>query len=159
MHPELAVAVGRNFESRHSHALDTGFVGFDKNGVGLGDDAQHLERQRRHQVALRLHDHRNAADDAVAFGADREQSAPRRRLLENGNVPEQSRKTQQKRPRIAAQCGEPGQRQLQFRLRDEFRQTGFTENRRRLTQDVGEHLIVARQCPQFRAAFFIEIAE
>ena len=49
------------------------------NGADAGHDPQHFQRQRRHEFALRHHDHRHAPHDAVALGADGEQARARRR--------------------------------------------------------------------------------
>ena len=68
--PELPVAVGRYFEAGHGDRPDAGVVDPHQYGAGTGDHAQHFHRQRRHQSALRLHDHRHAADNSVAFRID-----------------------------------------------------------------------------------------
>ena len=51
MDPELAGAVGRDFEAGHRDALHAGGVGADQDGAGIGDHAQHVERQRRRDDA------------------------------------------------------------------------------------------------------------
>ena len=54
---------------------------------------KHLECQRRHGLALRLHDHRHAPHDAVALGLDREQAAPGGGMLQHRHVAQQARET------------------------------------------------------------------
>ncbi len=87
MDPELAVAVGRYFDRRNSHAGDTGGVGFDTDRAGAGDDAQRFECSAPgHQVSVRLHHHRHAPHDAVCFRLDGQHAAARSGQFEGRNV-------------------------------------------------------------------------
>jgi hypothetical protein len=70
MHPELAIAIGRHFQTRDRNRLDAGFIDANQDRARAGNDAQHLQAQGRDQAALRRHDDRHAPDDAVAFGID-----------------------------------------------------------------------------------------
>ena len=55
------------------------------------DDPQDLEAERGHDVALGAHDHRHAADQAVALGLDREQATAGRDLLDDRHVAQAGR--------------------------------------------------------------------
>ena len=55
-----------------------------------------------------MHDHRHAADNAVALGLDGEQAAPGRRLLQHGHVAQQPRKLEHERLRLLAEHRKPG---------------------------------------------------
>ena len=161
MHPELAVAVGRQFKAGHRDRAHAGFVGANQDGAGAGDDAQHFQGQRRHQGILRVHDHRDAADDAVALGLDREQPAPGGRLLDRRNVAQQSGKRHQERARIGAEDGETGlQRRFGFAARRGRRRTGLADHDAAgLFDGVGQDLVVARQRRELVAGRRIEAAE
>ena len=77
MNPELAVAVGRQFEAGHRDALDAGLVRPDQDGARRRSTTRSISSVSDGTiVALRLHDHRHAPHDAVALGADAEQPAP-----------------------------------------------------------------------------------
>ena len=99
-------------------ALDAGLVGLDQDGARAGGDAQHLEGQRRHGLALRQHDHRHAPHDAVAFGLDREQAAPGGGLLQHRHVAQQAREIEHEGLRLLAEHREPGDRQRLVERRD-----------------------------------------
>ena len=115
MNPELAVAVGRNLEARHGHALTPGVIGSDEQRAGAGHHPQHFQGQRRHDRALRLHDHRHAAHDAVAFDADGEQAAPAAGLLKDRHVAQQAGVIQKIGPRIVAHGRNPHRTALAHR--------------------------------------------
>ncbi len=159
MNPELAVAIGRNLETLDADALDAGLIGFDENRVGAGRDPQHFEAQRRHGRALGQHHHRHAADNAIAFGPDREQAPPRSRGFEKWNIPEQTRPLQHERLRLLAEHGEARQRQRLVEFRLDLRKSGFAEHHARTPHGVGEDLIVARQRPQPASGFLVEVAK
>ncbi len=72
----------------------------------LGHHPQHLEGQRRHDVALRHHHHRHAPHDAVALGANAEQAAPGGGFFQHRDVSQQTREIEQERLRIAAERGD-----------------------------------------------------
>ena len=103
VNPELAVMVGRNLDALEAEALDAGLFGLDQDGAGAGGDAQHLECQRGHGLALRLHDHRHPPHDAVAFGPDREQAAPGGGMLQHRHVAQQAGKIEHEALRLLAQ--------------------------------------------------------
>ena len=161
MHPELAVAVGRHFKTGHRHRAHAGVVGANEDGAGAGDDAQHFQGQRRHQGILRVHDDRDAANDAVALGFDREQPAPGGRLLDGWNVAQQSGKRHQERPWIGAENGETGlQRHFGFAARRGRRRPGLADHDAAgLFDRVGQDLVVARQRRELVAGRRIEAAE
>ena len=160
MHPELAVAVGRHHQPRHRHRLHAGLPGVHQDGAGVADDAQHFHGQRRHQRALRLHDHRDAADDAVAFRIDRKQSASGRRLLDRQHIAQQPGKAHQKRRRVGADDGKSGlQRQFRLRARLRRRRSGLADHHVRVLDRVGQHLVVAGKAVEFCAGRVIEAAE
>ena len=160
MHPKLAVAVGRHLKAGQRDALDAGRIHPDQDGAGAGRHPQHLEGQRRHDLALRLHDHRHAPHDAVALGADAEQPAPGGGVFEDRNVSQQPREVEhertsdrrrasRRRPAAAAHraCG------------CDRRQAGLAEHDPRLLDRVGHDLIVARQRAQLVPGFLVEIAK
>ncbi len=161
MHPELAVAVGRHFQSADRHRAHACFVGADQDGAGVGDEPQHLHGQRRHQHILRLHDHRYAAHDAVAFRVDGEQSASGGSLLDRRHVAQQSGKGHQKRPRIGAANGEAGlQRRLGIRSRRDDRRAGFADDDYAGALDrVGEHHVVAGKAVEFLSRLRVDATE
>ena len=106
MDPELAIMVGRNLEALDADALDAGRLGRDQDRAGAGGHAQHLERQRRHGLALRQHDHRHPPHDAVALGLDREQAAPGGGCSSTGTLRSSPGKSNRKRcgPRPASRA-------------------------------------------------------
>ena len=159
VNPELTVMVGRNLKALDADALDAGRFGLDQDGPRSGGDAQHLECQRRHGLALRLHDHRHAPDDAVALGPDREQAAPGGGMLQHRHVAQQAREIEHEALRLLAQHREPGDRQRLVEGRDFLRQAGFAEHDAGRLDGVGEDLVVARQRAQLGAGLLVEIAE
>ena len=159
VNPELAVMVGRNLKPLDADALDAGLFGLDQDGAGSGGDAQNLECQRGHGLALRLHDHRHPPDDAVALGPDREQATPRGGMLQHRHVAQQAREIEHEALRLLAQHREPGDRQRLVERRDFLRQAGFAEHDAGRLDGVGEDLVVARQRAQLGAGLLIEVAE
>src|SRR6476619_3204596 len=103
MNPELTVVVGRNLYALDAEALDAAFLGLDQDRARTGRDPQHLECQRGHGLTLRLHDHRHAPYDAVAFGPDREQATPGGGMLEHRYVAQQTGKIEHEALRLFAQ--------------------------------------------------------
>ena len=91
---------------------DAGLVGLNQDGAGAAGNAQHLETERRHDDALRLHDHRHAANDTVTFGLDGEQAASGGSLLEHIDVAQQTGELEHEGQRILAQRCEARYRQV-----------------------------------------------
>ncbi len=160
MHPELTVLIGRHFEARYRHGLHAGIVDAHQDGARLGDDPQHLHGERGHQRALRLHDHRHQADDAVALGIDREQAAAGRGHLDRRNVAQDSGKGHQIRRRIGSANGEAGlQRRLARRRRGRGRGAGLTDHDTRVLDRIGQNVVVARQAVELGAGVRVDTAE
>ena len=86
MNPQLAVAISWNDEARHRCVLHAGVVGADQDGIASTHEPKHFQGKRRHDRALRLHHNRYTPHDAVALGADGEQSASICSLFEDGHV-------------------------------------------------------------------------
>src|SRR5262245_48048859 len=159
MNPELAVAVGRDHESWYRRTLHPGMIRADEDRVATTDDAQHLQCQRWHDCALRLHHDRHAPDNAVAFGADCKEPAAAGGLLEGGHITQQAGKIEQEGPRIAAHCryadwllGAAG-----FRHREG--ETRFADHDARFAEGISERRIIARQRTQLCPCRFVKIAE
>ena len=126
----------------------------------MGDEAEHLHRQRRHQYVLRHHDHRHATDDAVAFGIDREQPAAGGGLLDRRNVAQQPGELHQERRRIGPLDGEAGlQRHLGLRALRRYRRAGLADDHAGLLDRLRQNLVVARQAGELLARLRIEAAE
>ena len=159
VNPELAIMVGRNLNALDAEALDAGLLGLDQDRARPGGDAQHLERQRRHGLALRLHDHRHPPHDAVALGLDREQAAPGGGVLQHRHVAQQAGEIEHEALRLLAQHRKPGDRQRLVERGDFLRQPGFAEHDAGSLDGVGKDLVVARQRAQPGAGFLVEIAE
>ena len=123
------------------------------------EDTQHLEAQRRHALALRIHDHRHAPHDAVALGYDGEQATPGSRLFQHLDVTQQPRELENKRVRIFAEHGKSGNRQFLVEVRVDRKPPGFAEHHPRLADGVGENPVVARQRPQLLPRRLVETAE
>jgi hypothetical protein len=143
MHPDPSFAVGGNLQTLDRNALDAGAVGFDQDRVGAGDGAQHLEAQRRHDYALRLHHHGHAAHETVALLTDREQAASHGGLFQQVDIPDQSGKRQHERLRIAAEHGQSRQGQRLVEFRNDIGQAGLAKHHAPAPDGVGQHLIVA----------------
>ena len=158
MDPELAVAVGWDLESRNGDGADSGGIGLDRQRARAGANPQHLETQRRHNLVVRQHHHRNTPYDAVAFRLDSEQAPPRRGAFQHGDIRQQAWKTHQKRPRIATDGCDAERAQTGAGLLGGSGQTGFTEDDTRLADGVRQHLIVARQGPQLLPGGVVKIA-
>ena len=124
------------------------------------DDPQHFHGQRRHQRALRLHDDRDAADDAVVLRIDREQSAAGRGFLDRRHVAQHSGKRHQIGRRIGTANGEAGlQRHFARRLRRRRRRAGFADDDARLLDRIGQNLVVARQAVELGAGLRVDAAK
>jgi hypothetical protein len=117
MNPELSIAVGRHFETGDGDATDAGGVALDPDRTGVGDDAQHFQRQCRSDRALRLHHHGRSAHHAVGLGADGEHTAAGGGPFENRNVPEYARKVHEIGAWIRSHHGESNARRLRTGLR------------------------------------------
>ena len=159
MHPELAIAIGRDGETLDADALDAGLVGLDQDRPRAARDPQHLEAQGRHGDALGHHDHRHAADNAVTLGLDGEQAAPGRRLLQHGHVAQQPRELEHERLRLLAEHRKSGHWKFRVEIGANVRATGFSEHHARIADGIGKNPVIARQRPQSRAHLLIEIAE
>ncbi len=159
MHPELAIAIGRDGQTLDADALDAGLVGLDEDRSRAARDPQHLEAQGRHGDALGHHDHRYAADDAVTFGLDGEQAAPGRRLLQHGHVAQQPREMEHERLRLLAEHRKSGHRKFRVEIGMNVRAARFSEHHARIADGIGKNPVIARQRPQSRAHLLVEIAE
>jgi len=160
MHPELAIAVGRYFQTGDRDSLDTGLVDADQNGARTGDHAQHFQAQRRDQAALRFHDDGDAADDAVTFRIDRKQAPTCGRLFDWRHVAQEPTKSHQIRARIRAANGKAG---LQRRIRRGYRfgsgRTCLAYHHPRMSYRVGQRLVIAWQGVEFGAGFGVNAAK
>ena len=159
MHPELAVVVGRDRKTLDCDAGNAGIGGFDENRVAAGGHPQHLETQRRHGHALRLHDNRHPSHDAVALDPDRQQTATAGGGFEHRRTAQQARKFQHEALRILAKHRKPGDGQLLVELGHDIRQSGFAEHHGRLAQRLRQDVVIARQRAQFGAGLLVEVAK
>ena len=159
MDPELAVAVGRDHEAGHGRTLHAGVIGADQDGVAAADDAQHFQRQRRHDCALRLHHDRHAPHDAVAFGADREKPAAAGGLLERGHIAQQAGKIEKKWPRVAAHGRNADRRLGPPGCGHRKRKARFAKHDTRFSKCIGKYRIVARQRAQLCPRRLVKVAE
>ena len=157
MDPKLAIAVGRQLKALDAETLDAALFGLDQDRARTGGDAQHLEAQRGHGLALRLHDHRHPPHDAIAFGLDGEQPASGRCVLQHLGVAQQAGEFEHEALRLLAEHRKPGHRKRLVEHTQFFRQTQFTEHHARGADGIGENLVVARQRTQPAAGFLVEI--
>ena len=159
MYPELRVGVGRDLKVLHADALDAVLFGLDEDGAGAARDPQHLETQRRHAHALGLHDHRHAADDAVALRHDGEEAAAGRGFFQHRHVTQQSRKLEDETLRVLAEHGESRDGKLRVEIGVNVGSAGLTQDHARFADHVGEDLVVARQRLEFFPRRLVEITE
>ena len=125
-----------------------------------GRHPQHLEGQRRHDIALRLHHHRHAPHDAVTLGANAEQAAPGGGVFENRNVPQQPREAVHDTafgspPSAATPTGSAAGLGLAATTVGKPVSPSTTL---RLLDGIGHDLVVARQRAQLVPGFLVEIA-
>ena len=159
MQPELPVRVGRNLHAPEPEPDDAALVRLDEDRVRAGRDPQHLEAQRRHDVPLGQHDHRDPADDAVALRLDGEQAAPGGRVLDHGDVAQQPREVPHEPLCILAAGRDARLGQCPVEICAGLRTTGFAEHDARSLQRFGEHLVIGRQGPELVARCLVKIGK
>ena len=159
VHPQLTMIVGRQHQAAKPHASHARGVGPDQDGARLRHDAQQLHRQRRHDRALRLHDQRHAAHDAVRLGRDRQHAASGRRRLQLRDVLHQPRTGPQERARIGAHHAEACRRRMRLGLRVRDVDHRLPDHDPRLSHGAGENLVVARQAQQFLPGLVIQVGK
>ncbi len=159
MNPKLAIAVGRNLETLDADAHDPGPVGLDEDRVGAGDYAQHFETQERHGFALRLQDHGDPPDNAVALGIDREQAAAAGRLFQDRRIAQQARKLDHEALRVFTQHCQPRRRKRLVQFPHHRGKPGFAQHHAGMPHRIREDLIIARQRPQLLSSYLVEIAK
>ncbi len=159
MHPELAVLVGRDLDALEADGADAGLVGANQQRRRSRDDPQDLEAERGHDVALGAHDHRHAADKAVALGLDGEQATAGSDLLDDGHVAQQAGEFEQEFFGVLlADRRDAGEGKRLVELGLDHRQPGFAEDHVRALDRFREDLVVARQLAQPGAGGIVQIA-
>ena len=160
MNPKLANLVGWNIKSPDSNAFDAVPVVFGENCRASRDDPKHFKAQRRHHVTLRLQHHRHPADDAVALGHNRHQTAAGRDLFESRDVAQQTGKLEEARfgPRFIAKRRKPRKGKVIVDFRNHLVEAGFAEHHAGAPDGIGQGLIVTWQSAQPAPGQFIQVA-
>ena len=108
MNPEATVLIGRRFQAGNGNALHAGLVGAHEDRARIRHYAQQLDRKRRHERSLRLHDNRHPADNPIALRQDRKYAAAGRRLLDQRDVTQQAWKRYEKGAGVRPPNGKAG---------------------------------------------------
>ena len=157
--PDAAVLVGRQFEARNRDRANPRVVGADQDRARASDRAEQIERERRHDLVLRSHNHRHPAHDPVPFRADGEQPAARGGLLQAGEIAQDVRERNQIASGIGTDGGKAGLRGILGRARAGRVGAGLPHHHASLPDRVGEDLVVAGQLHEPLAGRIVDLAE